>query len=676
MMRIKLLCALGAFGFLATPQAVYAICGDNNLEVGEQCDDNNVADGDGCSSLCQTEDAFVCEEVSFALFTEEQLAGGTTPNWVIDPERRGVTQTTNSQAAVFNTNMDADLTEIVFDMRVFTAQDNDLIGFTIGYDAGEMTATAADPPLDIDYLYFSWKQGQQNFGGVRRPGFIASRVEGPASAGEYWNGRLGNITQLAEATSYPLGVGSGWDDERWYRLNVQVLPNRIRVWVREGNTTATTDQDARGFPVLDRTSDLEFDLVIDVPPGKFGLFAMSQPNVRYELVTPLLASECVTDTDRDGVKDTTDLDSDGDGILDGDEMPGFPTDPDADSDLDGVPDWNDPDHIPGGCTSAAGICTSLPPAFDADGDGAPNHLDQDADGDGITDAREAGLADADGNGTPDMCTLVNSDGVCDMGALTEPATDTDMAGGPDYLDTDSDGDGLTDLAEAHDASGDGVADVTPSGFDTDGDGIDDAYDADCAALTCMGRIGAPVLGVLTPAQDSNLDGTPDWQTLCGDAYVRGTEGCDDGNSVDADMCTSACLITNGNGCTASEECDSTTCDADLMTCQPCDDTTETERDRGCTAGLPACATSAGVNMCVECTGDAQCGGGEVCVNMMCVFCSDDVGGIGTDTGCNDASPLCDTSGAVPTCRHCIDDTAGGADTGCTASLPVCDATTP
>jgi cysteine-rich repeat protein len=31
------------------------VCGDGNIDAGEQCDDGNTANGDGCDSTCQTE---------------------------------------------------------------------------------------------------------------------------------------------------------------------------------------------------------------------------------------------------------------------------------------------------------------------------------------------------------------------------------------------------------------------------------------------------------------------------------------------------------------------------------------------------------------------------------------------------------------------------------------------
>lgn len=57
-------------------------------------------------------------------------------------------------------------------------------------------------------------------------------------------------------------------------------------------------------------------------------------------------------------------------------------DPSADNDLDGIPNYQDPDY----CTlNAAGACADM----DLDGDGLPNYLDTDSDGDGCSDSNEA-----------------------------------------------------------------------------------------------------------------------------------------------------------------------------------------------------------------------------------------------------------------------------------------------
>ena len=77
---------------------------------------------------------------------------------------------------------------------------------------------------------------------------------------------------------------------------------------------------------------------------------------------------------------------------------------------------------------------------DDDNDGVPDHLDKDDDGDGIPDDQEAAVAagikagtmlDTDGDGIPDQYDA-----------------DDDNDGVPDHLDKDDDGDGIPDDQEA------------------------------------------------------------------------------------------------------------------------------------------------------------------------------------------------------------------------------------
>ncbi len=108
---------------------------------------------------------------------------------------------------------------------------------------------------------------------------------------------------------------------------------------------------------------------------------------------------------------------------------------------------------------------------DSDGDGIADHLDLDSDNDGITDNVEA---QATGSYVAPSGTDSDGDGLDDAyetGGLTP--VDTDGDGVADYLDTDSDNDGLTDAEEA----GHGVDQtVIDASGDSDGDGIMDAVD--------------------------------------------------------------------------------------------------------------------------------------------------------------------------------------------------------
>ena len=64
----------------------------------------------------------------------------------------------------------------------------------------------------------------------------------------------------------------------------------------------------------------------------------------------------------------------------------------------------------------------------------------------------------------------------DNGGTAISIVNTDGTGLADYLDTDSDDDGIPDSIEGHDADQDGVADRTAIGSDLDQDGLDDSFD--------------------------------------------------------------------------------------------------------------------------------------------------------------------------------------------------------
>jgi hypothetical protein len=93
--------------------------------------------------------------------------------------------------------------------------------------------------------------------------------------------------------------------------------------------------------------------------------------------------------------------------------------------------------------------------------------DQDDDGDGIPNGVE-GCEDMNNNGLPNcLDTDSDGDGVSDSQECPgQPCRDTDGDGTPDFLDRDSDNDGLSDKKEKENGT-------DPLSHDTDGDGDDD-----------------------------------------------------------------------------------------------------------------------------------------------------------------------------------------------------------
>lgn len=148
--------------------------------------------------------------------------------------------------------------------------------------------------------------------------------------------------------------------------------------------------------------------------------------------------------------EAVEIDSDNDGIVDVFE--------DLDLDGDRRPDTN---------------------PTDTDNDGFPDYLDIDSDNDGIPDNVEAQDVfayfaptgqDRNANGLDDTYEYQEILGLTPV--------DTDGDGFPDYVDEDSDNDGVPDSLEGHDWNLNGSADRGLLLSDTDGDGLDDGFEGD------------------------------------------------------------------------------------------------------------------------------------------------------------------------------------------------------
>lgn len=176
------------------------------------------------------------------------------------------------------------------------------------------------------------------------------------------------------------------------------------------------------------------------------------------------------DIDGDGQIDDASVDTDGDGIIDAmdDEPNQFGAA--RDRDQDGVPSSVDADD------DGDGIADIIEGTADSDGDGLINSLDSDSDNDGLSDSFETNqpvlsAIDVDRDGISDAIDVDFTGGVDNDGDGIDDnfaPVDTDGDGTPDYLDSDSDNDRISDTEEQ--------LTVALSGVDSDGDGLDDAVD--------------------------------------------------------------------------------------------------------------------------------------------------------------------------------------------------------
>ena len=185
----------------------------------------------------------------------------------------------------------------------------------------------------------------------------------------------------------------------------------------------------------------------------------------------------ILDTDEDGINDFIDIDDDNDGILDTVESGGV--NPNDDSDGDGLPNYLDTTD---GLTPLADVNgDAIPDIYDFDLDGIANHIDIDADNDGILDNIEAQTtAGYVAPPSGDVTTLVGTNGlydayeaVADNGTpiFSPENTDSDVTGNPDYLDLDSDNDAIPDNIEAQTTLGY----TAPTG-NVGENGLDSAYE--------------------------------------------------------------------------------------------------------------------------------------------------------------------------------------------------------
>lgn len=253
----------------------------------------------------------------------------------------------------------------------------------------------------------------------------------------------------------------------------------------------------------------------------------------------------MADTDGDGLSDLEEVllhltfatlaDSDADGMLDNlevkygldplDDADGLPVGGVAVADLDGDgltnhaevtehlthPGRVDTDRDQLGDGDEVALTAAEPGGNnDVDGDGIPNVLDPDSDGDRLLDGVEVRVGadpyglDSDGDGVPDS-------------KETAPLTDRDADGLANLVDSDSDNDGLDDSAERAlivaaglSPEGDMDNDFLPNGMndpDTDGDGLGDGAEVNTPET-------AIVAGCTTVAQQMNpfveTDAAEDW----------------------------------------------------------------------------------------------------------------------------------------------------------------------
>jgi len=248
----------------------------------------------------------------------------------------------------------------------------------------------------------------------------------------------------------------------------------------DGNTAWGSYSGTFAIPVGQTQIVLAFSAVSSTGGLSYGNF--------IDDIQIIINQNCV-DTDGDSIADIVDVDSDNDGIPDIEEG-GFKqySNNTATMDKTNVANWRDTnanglnDYI----DSMISANTYVVP--DTDGDGIYNHLDLDSDNDSLWDVDEAGLLNGDGDINDDgkgdgldaegdgLLNLYDNSAV--FGSAFRPyAQDSDGNGIADYLQLDSNDDGVNDIQTglygSFDSDGDGKIDGSG---DADRDGILDIFD--------------------------------------------------------------------------------------------------------------------------------------------------------------------------------------------------------
>ena len=257
-MKTQLFATTALLTAISLSHSAQAACGDSTSDPGETCDDGNTANGDGCSSSCQQEPGFECQEAVFDLaFDEDLTSSGSSPNWTLSGDRRTVTQSVNSRPGVYMSTLPAVGTSISMSLAVNTTGDDDFIGFVIGYDQGEKSSASAN------WLLVDWKQLNQNIGGcTSRVGMALSIIDGPISGDNNMWCHTGSVNEIARANT--LG-STGWRDNIDHVIDVEYNLDSLQIWV---------------------DGVLQFDLVGDFPAGNFGFYTFSQEANEFTLVGP------------------------------------------------------------------------------------------------------------------------------------------------------------------------------------------------------------------------------------------------------------------------------------------------------------------------------------------------------------------------------------------------------
>lgn len=199
--------------------------------------------------------------VDLSSWISEEGNGSGAANWQVQGAGNdSVYQSQNSRPSVFyKSGANAQGTSLAGKITVETSNDDDFIGFVLGFNSGEFGSSNAD------FWLIDWKQGNQ---GTAAIGLSLSHVTGDVSAApenDFWT-HTGVVNEVQRATN--LG-STGWGDFQTNDFELVFTSTLIEVKVNN-------------VVELSYTSAQHGSLFTD---GSFGFYNYSQGAVRYAGIT-------------------------------------------------------------------------------------------------------------------------------------------------------------------------------------------------------------------------------------------------------------------------------------------------------------------------------------------------------------------------------------------------------
>jgi len=169
------------------------------------------------------------------------------PNWDVAMDNLSVVQRENSDPSVFYGTFNSINTQFTGKISVADDDDNDFVGFVLGFQPGDTTNANAE------YLLVDWKMGDQ---APAVDGLAVSRVTGIPNEDDFWEHTNG-VEELARGINFG---STGWQYDTEYEFSFVFTENNLKVYV-------------------DGVLEIDIDGVFS--DGRIGFYNYSQSMVTY-----------------------------------------------------------------------------------------------------------------------------------------------------------------------------------------------------------------------------------------------------------------------------------------------------------------------------------------------------------------------------------------------------------